>query len=164
MRKKTDYRQRLKLLKSGKPRIVVRKSLNRVIAQVVQYEPKGDVVLAEKTSKALSGFGWEGHGGNLPAAYLTGLLIGLEAVKRGIREAVIDIGMQRTTKGCALYAFSKGVADSGLEINISGDVVPSEERISGKHIADHIKKDVTGNFSAVKKKIIEAYKQIPSGS
>ena len=42
---KTDYRKRLKLLLSRKPRLVVRKSLNNIIAQIVEYDEKGDRVV-----------------------------------------------------------------------------------------------------------------------
>lgn len=37
---KTNYHKRLKLLKSKKPRLVVRKTLNHHIAQIVVYDPK----------------------------------------------------------------------------------------------------------------------------
>ena len=41
---KTDYRRRLKLLLSGKPRLVVRKTSNHAIAQLVEYTLQGDKV------------------------------------------------------------------------------------------------------------------------
>ncbi|MBI5347451.1 MAG: 50S ribosomal protein L18 [Candidatus Aenigmarchaeota archaeon] len=158
MRKRTDYRLRLRLLKSGKPRIVARKSLNRIVAQIIRYEPKGDIVVAEKTSVDLAQFGWNGHKGNIPAAYLTGLLIGLEGAKNSIEEAVLDFGMQRVTKGCALLAFSKGVKDSGMKIKIDEDAMPSDERTRGKDIEKYTKKSIAENFEAAKKKIIESYR------
>jgi len=37
----TDYRKRLKLLKSKKPRLVVRRFLNNIIAQITLYNEKG---------------------------------------------------------------------------------------------------------------------------
>jgi ribosomal protein L18 len=40
--RKTDYRLRLKLLRSKKPRIVVRKSLKAIRVQFVEYSAQGD--------------------------------------------------------------------------------------------------------------------------
>ena len=54
---KTDYRKRLKLLKSKKPRLVVRKSLKHVRAQIIKYSPKGDETLVSATSEELKKFG-----------------------------------------------------------------------------------------------------------
>ena len=34
---KTDYRKRLRLLLSGKPRLVIRRSLRDISAQVIEY-------------------------------------------------------------------------------------------------------------------------------
>ena len=51
---KTDYHQRLKLIVSRKPRLVVRLTLNQVIAEIVITKPEGDKVLAAATSKELT--------------------------------------------------------------------------------------------------------------
>ncbi len=71
---RTDYQKRLALLKSHKPRLVVRKTLRTVIAQVVKFSEKGDTVLASADSRMLSEFGYAGKR-NTPSAYLTGLLV-----------------------------------------------------------------------------------------
>ena len=136
--RKTDYRQRLALLKSGKPRIVVRKSLNGIKSQVVEYHPSGDKVLASAMTKELRKFGWLG-GFDLPAAYLTGFLLGKRAKQAGIGEAVLDIGIQLSTKGNRVYAFAKGCADAGIDMPLGENVLPSQERISGKHIENYAK-------------------------
>ena len=57
---KTDYRKRLVLLKSGKPRLVVRKSLNNISTQIIAYETAGDKVLVAATSRELLKLGWTG--------------------------------------------------------------------------------------------------------
>ncbi|MEM5812771.1 MAG: 50S ribosomal protein L18 [Candidatus Aenigmatarchaeota archaeon] len=138
LEKKTDYYQRLGLLKSKLPRLVVRKSLKNILAQVVEYKPQGDHVITSAISKELRKYGWKG-GNNLPAAYLTGLLVGLKAKKLGIKKMILDIGLQRSTKGSRIYALAKGCLDAGIEIPIGKDVLPSEDRISGKHIEDYAK-------------------------
>jgi large subunit ribosomal protein L18 len=94
-------------------------------------------------------FGWTGHCGNVPAAYLTGFLAGLKALKLGIKSAVLDIGLQTSTKGNALYAAAKGGIDAGLEIPVGSEVMPSENRIMGEHISEKVK----ANFQEVKSKI-----------
>src|SRR3989338_5237792 len=104
----TDYRKRLKILKSEKPRLVVRKSLSNVLVQFAEYDAKGDKVLLSAHSKELAKLGWNGNRGNIPAAYLTGLLAGKKALKKSINEAVLDIGLNVSTKGSRIYAALKG--------------------------------------------------------
>lgn len=134
---KTDFRQRLGLLLSGKPRLVARKTLNNNIAQLISYDEKGDVVLVSAHSKELVKIGYKGHCGNIPAAYLTGLLLGKKAVKEGYEEAVLDIGLQRATKGAAIFAILKGALDAGMDIPYGEDVIADEERLNGTHIKNY---------------------------
>lgn len=150
---KTDYRARLKLLKSRKPRLIIRKSSNNIICQLVDYKVDGDITLASAHSTELKKLGWKGHTGNLPAAYLTGLLFGTKAKTK---EDVFDIGLQGSVKGSRLYAALKGAVDAGLNIPHSGDILPKPDRISGKHIVAYNKKaaGITKDFEAVKKKIL----------
>jgi large subunit ribosomal protein L18 len=79
---KTDYQRRLKLLSSDKPRLVVRRSLNYITVQIVKSDKKGDNILAGITSKQLKKYNWKFACDNLPAAYLTGLLIGKLSEKK----------------------------------------------------------------------------------
>ncbi|MCD6557795.1 MAG: 50S ribosomal protein L18 [Candidatus Aenigmarchaeota archaeon] len=151
--KKTNYRKRLALLKSGLPRIVIRKSLNYVNVQMVNYEPYGDKVIFAFSSKSLKKFGWSKNCSNTPAAYLVGFLFGMEAKKRNLLKAVVDFGLQRSTKGNLLYAVIAGLKDAGLDINVDSNMLPSDERIKGKHISD----DIENEFQEVKKKIQESY-------
>src|SRR3989338_9781987 len=131
---KTDYRKRLRILLSQKPRLVVRKSLKNINAQIVSYDIKGDKVIAAANSRELEKLGWNVHKANLPAAYLTGLLIGIKAKKHKIKELVLDIGLYTSGKGVKAYACLRGVIDAGLEIPHSDQILPSMERIRGEHI------------------------------
>jgi len=134
---KTNYRLRLKLLLSRKPRLVARKSLNNMMAQLVAYDEKGDKVLVSAHSRELVKMGYKGHCGNIPAAYLTGLLLGKKALKEGYNEAVLDIGLNAATKGAAVLAILKGAVDAGMDIPHSEDILPEEERINGSHVKEY---------------------------
>ena len=135
---KTDYRQRIRLIKSGLPRLVVRGSLKHFSAQVIKATVEGDKVLTSAHSKELKGdFGWLGGCGNIPAAYLTGYLCGLKALKKGVKEAVLDIGLHSPTKGARVFAALKGFLDAGLSVRHGEEILPGDERIKGQHIADY---------------------------
>ena len=155
---KTDYKARLALLKSETPQLVVRKSLNRVTAQIVEYDKIGDKTKASATSSDLKKFGWNYNLKNLPSSYLLGLLIGKKAIKSGIKEAVLNSGLQTLSKGNKIYAVLKGAVDAGLKIPYSQEILPSEDRIKGKHISSHNKKfdKLPSDFETVKKKILES--------
>ena len=132
----TNYHKRLKLLTTDKPRLVVRKSNQHIAAQIISYEARGDKVLASAHSSELKKFKWL-YGGNMSTAYLTGLLLGKRCQKAGIKEAILDIGMNMSVKGNKLYACLKGALDGKLNVPASPDVLPSADRISGKHIAQY---------------------------
>ncbi|MCU4798892.1 LSU ribosomal protein L18P [Halomicrobium zhouii] len=134
---RTDYHQRLRLLKSGKPRLVARKSNNQVRAQLVTTGPDGDRTHAAAASNDLREYGWEAPTGNLPAAYLTGLLAGLRAVENGVEEAVLDIGLNSPTPGSKVFAVQEGAIDAGVEIPHNDDVLAEWERTRGDHIAEY---------------------------
>ena len=134
---RTDYRQRLRLLKSRKPRFVVRASVNSITCQIVSHSPSGDRTLVSATSLELKKHGWKGHTGNLPAAYLTGFLCGQKAKKHKVKEAILDMGLHISVKGSRIYASLKGAIDSGLDIPHSVDILPSEDRIKGAHISSY---------------------------
>lgn len=137
---KTDYRRRKALIISGKPRLVVRGTLNNMIAQIVAAKPHGDEVLASAHSRELfKKYGWRAPRGNLPAAYLTGFLCGLKAKAKGVEEAVLDIGLHSPTKGARVFAAMRGVLDAGLVIPHSEEKLPNEKRIQGIHIAQYAK-------------------------
>jgi large subunit ribosomal protein L18 len=150
---KTDYHQRLKLIVSRKPRLVVRKTLNQIIAQVIIAKPEGDQVLASATSKDLvKTYGYKGATKNTSAAYLTGLLAGYRALEAGVEEAVFDMGLATNRSGSKVYAALKGAVDSGLEVPCSEEAFPSEDRIKGKHVAGN----TSSKFSEYEKKGLKA--------
>jgi len=149
---KTNYKKRLKLLSASKPRLIIRKSLNNMIAQIVEYNEKGDRVILSAHSSELKKYGWELSKGNLPAAYLVGLLVSNKAKKKNIQKLVLDIGLQKSVKGSRIYSLVKGCIDNGLDVPCSKDIFPAEDRIKGKHID---KLDIN-KFEEVKKKILGA--------
>ena len=55
---KTDYKLRLGLLKSEKPRLVIRKTNSYIIAQIVETEIAQDKIVVGTTSKSLIEKGW----------------------------------------------------------------------------------------------------------
>ncbi len=140
----TNYKKRLTLLLANKPRLVVRKSTRNISAQIINFDKAGDKVIISASSQNLSKFGWKGTAGNLPGAYLVGLLAGKKAQEKGIKEAILDIGLQKSIPGSKVYAVLKGVLDSGLTVPHSESMLPKEDRIKGEHItkyAQELKKD-----------------------
>ena len=134
---RTDYHQRLRLLKSGKPRLVARKSNKHVTAQLVATGPDGDETIASAHSSDLDEYDWEAPTGNLPAAYLTGLLAGQRAVDAGVEEAVLDIGLNTATPGSKVFAVQEGVIDAGLDVPHNDSVFADWSRTRGEHVADY---------------------------
>lgn len=147
---KTNYRKRLRLLLANKPRLVIRKSLKNILAQIVEYDGKGDKVILSAHSSELKKYGGEGNKGNIPASYLVGLLIGNKAKKKNIKELVLDIGLQKSVKGSRIYSLLKGCVDAGLSIPHSKEILPTEDRIKGAHI----KNFDSNKFEEIKKKIL----------
>jgi len=151
---KTNYKRRLNILKSGKPRLVIRKSLTNIYVQLIKFDQKGDITIFSGSGFALKKLGWKHNTENIPAAYLTGLLTGKKIMEKGVKEAILDIGMNNSVAGSRIYAALKGVIDAGVKIPHSPEVLPKEDRISGKHLADYRKVDITKDFNDTKKKII----------
>jgi large subunit ribosomal protein L18 len=148
---RTDYHQRLRLLKSGKPRLVARKSNRGIRAQLVMTGPEGDRTVAAAHSEDLREYGWEAPTGNMPAAYLTGLLAGRRAIEAGLEEAVLDIGLNSPTPGSKVFAVQEGAIDAGLEIPHNDDVLADWERTRGEHIAAYAEQEdglYSGDFDA----------------
>ncbi|MEW6070656.1 MAG: 50S ribosomal protein L18, partial [Candidatus Thermoplasmatota archaeon] len=97
----------------------------------------------------LKKLGWNANTDTLPAGYLTGLLAGRRAKAKNITQAVLDIGLNIASKGCRIVACLKGLLDAGLEIPHNKNMLPSEDRIKGKHI----KEELEILFNEVKAKI-----------
>ncbi len=132
-----DYHQRLRLLKSGKPGLGARISKKHVRAQLVTLGPDSDDTVANAISADLEEFGWEAPTGNLPSAYLTGLLAGKRALDAGVEEAVLDIGLHSPTPGSKVFAVQEGAIDAGLDIPHNEAVLPDWRRNRGEHIAEY---------------------------
>ncbi|RLG69666.1 MAG: 50S ribosomal protein L18, partial [Candidatus Iainarchaeum archaeon] len=56
--KRTDYAKRLALVKSGLPRLVIRRTNQYIISQVIKFDPKGDITLVHINSSRLKKLGW----------------------------------------------------------------------------------------------------------
>lgn len=148
----TNYRSRLKLLSSGSNRLVIRKTTHYILTQIVSYSDKGDLVIVSTNSKALKKYGWNLSFKNIPSAYLIGFALGKQALKKGVKKAILDAGTSKPCVKGRIYAAMKGVIDAGLDIPGSSSIFPGDDRISGKHIASYLKsQSSTTQFSTYKK-------------
>lgn len=148
--RKTNYKKRLALLKSRVPRLVARKSNRFFYVQFVDFKEKGDETLAAACSRELEKMGFPGKC-NAPSAYLTGLLAGKRALKKGVKKFVFDAGLYSASKGSILFAALKGAIDAGVSSKVSEEILPKPERIEGKHLSDSVQK----SFVEVKQKILQ---------
>lgn len=151
--RKTDYLKRLNLLKGNRPRLVFRKTNKYFICQYVESYESKDKIIFGISSRDLLKNGWpEKFSGSLksiPAAYLTGYLMGKKIKERKLKTPVVDFGMARVLYKTKIFGFLKGLIDSGIEISCKEQAFPEEERISGKSL----KQDFSKYFEEVKKKI-----------
>lgn len=137
---KTDYRKRAKLVMSGKPRLVVRKSLKYAVVQLIEYHLTGDVTVASASSQELKGLGWKGSASNIRAFYLTGLMCGLRAGDKKYKVAVFDSGHYSLNKKSKIFAALKGSLDAGMDVPYGSDVLPDDETVKDKDVEIIIKK------------------------
>lgn len=151
---KTNYKKRLNLLLSRDKRAVIRITNSMIIAQIMDYNDKGDTTWVSADSRELKNLGWTGSIKNIPSAYLTGLLIAKKAIEKNIKRSIPDIGLHTPTKGARVFAAIKGIADGGIDIPYSEDKIPSEDRLSGKHIDTFKKVNLSKNFEDTKSKIL----------
>jgi large subunit ribosomal protein L18 len=136
--KKTNYRKREKLLVGRKDFVTVNVSDQNISAQLIRPDLLGDKVLASVHSNELLSYGWKGSRKNIPSCYLVGLLLGKKCLQKKISSAILYIGKRHFTTKIA--ACLKGLAEAGLEMPFSENVLPSDDRIQGNHIADYAKK------------------------
>jgi large subunit ribosomal protein L18 len=142
---KTDYQARKALVISGKPRLVTRTANRNITVQISIAKQHGDEVSAAANSRELvKSYGWKAATGNIPAAYLTGYLCGLKAKAKGIKEAILDIGLVAPTKGAKIFAALSGVLDAGVDVPHSEEKIV-KERTKGDHIARYAKSLGTGS-------------------
>ena len=119
--------------------MVVRPTNKNMTVQVIKAEPTGDKVMVSAQSSELKALGWKAACGNMPAAYLTGLLIGTRAKAKGVNNAILDIGLSARGPGSRIFAAAKGALDGGLAIPIDKKALPSEDRLHGNHIVSYSK-------------------------
>jgi large subunit ribosomal protein L18 len=148
---KTDYYQRTRLVVSDVPRMVVRKTNRHIIVQLVTAEMDGDRTLVAANSAELEQYGYKGSTSNTPAAYLTGMLFAVKAKKAQQEKAILDIGLNRATPGARVFAALKGAVEAGLDIPYGEEILPSDERTKGAHIAAYNKNagDIVKNVEQV---------------
>lgn len=152
---KTNYHRRAALLIGRRSFVTVKVSDQNVATQLLKPTPTGDIVVTSVHSKSLVKQGWKGALNNLPACYLTGLTLGKKALEKNVENVVLYIGKDHFTSRVA--ACLKGIYDSGVNIPVSEESLPDEDRVSGKHIADYansLKQDeekYKSRFSAILK-------------
>jgi len=151
---KTDYNKRLKFLKSGEKRFIVRLSNTLVRAQIVDYKVDGDESLVFITSNKLKEFGWKHSLKNTSAVYLTGLLAGVLAKEKGIKKVIFDTGVINYKAKSRIYASLNGIIDAGIEVPHDPKAFPNEERIRGIHVENNLKNNISKDFLEVKEKIL----------
>ncbi|MGA2121059.1 MAG: 50S ribosomal protein L18 [Methanoregula sp.] len=156
---KTDYYQRTRLIVADVPRMVVRKTNRHIIVQLVTAELDGDRTLVAANSAELEKYGYKGSTSSTPAAYLTGMLFAVKAKKAKQESAILDIGLNRATPGARVFAALKGAVEAGLAIPHGEEILPSDERAKGAHIAAYNKnagdivKNVEQVAAAIKKEL-----------
>jgi large subunit ribosomal protein L18 len=112
---------------------------------------------------------------NSPTAYLAGALAAKLAIKKGVKSAVLDMGLTTPTKNNIALAAAKGAVDAGLQLPFTAEL--DESRLKGEHIAAYAKtlqkaqhdklfsqyvnagikpEELPGLFDKTKKKIMEA--------
>ncbi len=177
---KTNYRLRKRLILSGQPRLVIRKTGKRIMMQLVRSAAIGDdVIIAAYSSELREKYGWLGSLNGLSAAYLTGLLCGYRSAAKKVKSAILDIGLQSPSKGAGVFAALKGFVDAGVEVPLNEENFPDDARIQGQHIADYADKissnmeavirfsgylsrglapkDIPAHFSSVKEKVVSEF-------
>ncbi|MBS3081476.1 50S ribosomal protein L18 [Candidatus Pacearchaeota archaeon] len=146
---KTDYRARLYLLKSNKPRVIFRKTNKYLQAQIVTTQIAQDKVIVNVSTKDLIQYGWpeklKGSLKSLPAAYLMGHL--LVKKSKEIKEGVLDIGLLTHVPKSRMYAFVKGLRDAGFNIPCNEKILPDDALISKKQESAKLIKEIKEKLS-----------------
>ena len=133
--RKTNYRKRSGILIGRRPFIITKISGQNISAQALKPTLTGDIVIASAHSRELIRHGWKGSMNSMPACYLTGLLLGKKSIQKGATNAVLYTGNNPFTTKVA--ACLKGIVDSGINIPVSKESLPGDDRVSGEHIAKY---------------------------
>jgi large subunit ribosomal protein L18 len=138
---KTDYRKRRGMIVGTKPFLAVRISNKYVYGQIVKPTAQGDMTIAQSSSRNLGKqYGWKGGTKNLPAAYLTGYVLGKDAKKKQIEGATVYSGVSTFVHGSRVSALLSGAKDAGLNLEVDEEALPDEKRLDGSHIGEYAKK------------------------
>jgi len=141
---KTNYRSRRALVLSRMPRLVIRLTLKHAIVQVIEAEAIGDRVVVSAHSRELAKtYGWLSSGGNVPSAYLTGLLCGFKAMANGVEKASRISG--------------KHIADYGS--HLASDPEVYQQKFSKSLSRGSRPEELSEHFSAVKDKIKSSFEK-----
>jgi large subunit ribosomal protein L18 len=132
---KTNYRKRSAILMSRRPFIITKISGQNILSQALKPTLNGDVVIASAHSRELIKHGWKGSMNSMPACYLTGLLLGKKFIEKGATNALLYTGNHPFTTRVA--ACLKGIVDSGVNVPVSMESLPGEDRVKGEHIAEY---------------------------
>jgi large subunit ribosomal protein L18 len=135
--RKTNYRKRASLLLSRRHFIVAKISDQNVFCQFLKPTVKGDIVICSSHSRELRKYDWKGSMNSLPACYLTGFLLGKKSLAKGTDSAILYTGRDSFTSRIA--ACLKGIVAAGVNMPVSEDTLPSDERTNGKHIVEYAK-------------------------
>ena len=135
--RKTNYRKRAALLLNRSYFIVAKISDLNVSCQVLKPTIKGDIVICSAYSRELRKYGWKGSMNSLPACYLTGFLLGKKSIANATNNAILYTGTGSFTSRVA--ACLKGILAAGVNVPVSEDNLPTDDRTSGKHIAEYAK-------------------------
>lgn len=119
------------------PFVAFRSGGKNMIVQFASAQIGGDKVIASAHSRELAKYGWKGSRKNTPAAYLTGLLAGLRAARKGCKKSLMYSGIRPYVHGSRIAAATKGVIDGGVEVPLQEEKVLDENRIRGLHIVEY---------------------------
>ena len=137
---RTDYRRRMRMLRGGVPRAVVRVSNTQVTCQLVEFGRDGDSILASVSGNTLAKHGWPADASrkSVPACYVAGYALAKSAIAAGHDSAILDIGLAASSPGSRIFSALRGMVDAGLDVPHGEDVLPDDDRINGTHIDDSI--------------------------
>jgi len=132
---KTNYRKRKAILISKRNFVTIKVSNQNIHCQFIQPAMNGDLVLAHASSKELEKYGWKGSLNNLSASFLVGFILGKKMISKKIDSAILYTGKTAFTSKVA--ACLKGIADAGINIPLSEESLPSDDRINGAHVSQY---------------------------
>ena len=142
---KTNYKKRGTMLMGKRDFITVNITNENTQVQILKPGMTGDKVVASAHSRYLLEKGWKGSRKSVPAAYLTGYLAGKKALGKGAKDAILYTGTRRYTQRMA--AALKGVVDAGVQVPVSEETFPPEDRINGEHLT--VKNEVSKMKSTI---------------